>query len=387
LLLTAILALASYVKPVEWENGNSLKYGLGIWHAPSGRAIPDEANWVVAAEPNYEKPRGNISVILNWYSLHSPHTNNWRITTAEELRVIEGNLKSVQTDRFWGIIFICEEHYRIHVAFNDDVNTTWFNERLLGYPLYLLESQSATRDEWMDEMFLRMIRGFYNYFHARGINVGITAGAASMVTNYRNESWSKGWTYYFGESSMAFVKECYDFVILYSYTMNLEDFYWTKQYLSMIDQLFQKQEKFWILTRKWEGLGEQVWEREATALEIKNCLDRKLVIISYYAANPPLDEAWPLLTRGIELYNRDAPCFEEYVYGKNLLTGQVGTGYGWVAGAGNYDGRYDLEDLAIITLSFGSYPGHPRWNPAADLNKDKLVNIKDIALMALKMGK
>jgi hypothetical protein len=129
---------------------------------------------------------------------------------------------------------------------------------------------------------------------------------------------------------MAFIKEHYDFVFLYAYTRNLEDFYWTKKYFLEIDQMFQKQKKFWILTRIWRGINDQTWEREAIALEIKNCLHRNIVVTSYYVTEPPLAETWILIKRAIELYDSNAPYFEEYVYGENLLTGYVGTTYGWV---------------------------------------------------------
>jgi hypothetical protein len=48
----------------------------------------------------------------------------------------------------------------------------------------------------------------------------------------------------------------------------------------------------------------------------------------------------------------------------------------------NADGRLDMADIAIAAAAFGSYPGHPRWNPSADVNKDYVVNLFDIALIA-----
>jgi parallel beta-helix repeat protein len=54
--------------------------------------------------------------------------------------------------------------------------------------------------------------------------------------------------------------------------------------------------------------------------------------------------------------------------------------YGWP------DGRTDIKDLALAAKAFGSYPGHPRWNPIADMNGDLKVDIKDLALMAKHYG-
>jgi uncharacterized protein YfaS (alpha-2-macroglobulin family) len=48
----------------------------------------------------------------------------------------------------------------------------------------------------------------------------------------------------------------------------------------------------------------------------------------------------------------------------------------------NGDGKVNIMDLTIVALAFGSYPGHPRWNPICDLNGDNLINIVDLMLVA-----
>jgi len=53
----------------------------------------------------------------------------------------------------------------------------------------------------------------------------------------------------------------------------------------------------------------------------------------------------------------------------------------------NGDGQVDIRDLAVLAKAFGSYPGHPRWDPNADLNKDNMVDIRDIAMAAMNFGK
>jgi len=62
-------------------------------------------------------------------------------------------------------------------------------------------------------------------------------------------------------------------------------------------------------------------------------------------------------------------------------------GYVKIMGDINSDGTVDIKDLAILSLAFGSYPGHPRWNPEADLNRDGKVDIRDLALGASNFGK
>ncbi len=46
------------------------------------------------------------------------------------------------------------------------------------------------------------------------------------------------------------------------------------------------------------------------------------------------------------------------------------------------DGRVDLGDLILFAYSFGSQPGSPNWQSAADYNGDNLVNISDLIFIA-----
>jgi len=50
------------------------------------------------------------------------------------------------------------------------------------------------------------------------------------------------------------------------------------------------------------------------------------------------------------------------------------------------DGRVDVSDVAIVGAAFGSYEGHPRWNPIADVDGDGQVTIIDMALVAEHFG-
>jgi hypothetical protein len=42
--------------------------------------------------------------------------------------------------------------------------------------------------------------------------------------------------------------------------------------------------------------------------------------------------------------------------------------------------------MATLAIAFGSYPGHPRWNPDADLTLDQKIDILDLALAASHYG-
>jgi hypothetical protein len=53
----------------------------------------------------------------------------------------------------------------------------------------------------------------------------------------------------------------------------------------------------------------------------------------------------------------------------------------------NGDGKINLIDYFEATLAFGSYPGHPRWDPAADLDQNFKINLLDIFEVAIAFGK
>ena len=53
----------------------------------------------------------------------------------------------------------------------------------------------------------------------------------------------------------------------------------------------------------------------------------------------------------------------------------------------NMDGNVDIFDLGIFAKAYGSYPGHIRWNPLADVVRDKVINILDVVTIAKNFGK
>jgi Mg-chelatase subunit ChlD len=53
----------------------------------------------------------------------------------------------------------------------------------------------------------------------------------------------------------------------------------------------------------------------------------------------------------------------------------------------NGDGKVDIFDTLMASNAFGSYPGHPRWNPIADINFDGQVDIFDMIIVARAFGK
>ncbi len=57
-----------------------------------------------------------------------------------------------------------------------------------------------------------------------------------------------------------------------------------------------------------------------------------------------------------------------------------------VLGDVNVDGVVNIRDLFMILRAFGSYPGHPMWDPFCDLNGDDLINLIDLYLAAQHFG-
>jgi hypothetical protein len=53
----------------------------------------------------------------------------------------------------------------------------------------------------------------------------------------------------------------------------------------------------------------------------------------------------------------------------------------------NGDGKVDIVDVAMVAGAFGSYPGHPKWNPACDINRDNKIDILDVARAVANFGK
>lgn len=53
----------------------------------------------------------------------------------------------------------------------------------------------------------------------------------------------------------------------------------------------------------------------------------------------------------------------------------------------NGDGKIDVKDILIASKAYGSFPGHPRWNPTADINDDRKIDLRDLYLVSSNFGK
>jgi hypothetical protein len=48
--------------------------------------------------------------------------------------------------------------------------------------------------------------------------------------------------------------------------------------------------------------------------------------------------------------------------------------------------KIDLADVLAVAIAYGSYPGHPKWDPACDFNHDDKVDLDDYLGVALNYG-
>jgi hypothetical protein len=44
----------------------------------------------------------------------------------------------------------------------------------------------------------------------------------------------------------------------------------------------------------------------------------------------------------------------------------------------NFDGKIDLSDLFVVFISYGSMRNMPKWNQAADIDRNGIVDLLDI---------
>jgi hypothetical protein len=53
----------------------------------------------------------------------------------------------------------------------------------------------------------------------------------------------------------------------------------------------------------------------------------------------------------------------------------------------NGDGTVNMRDINQLVLVFRSYPGHPKWDPLNDLDRNGIIDMRDITLCILNFGK
>lgn len=59
----------------------------------------------------------------------------------------------------------------------------------------------------------------------------------------------------------------------------------------------------------------------------------------------------------------------------------------WNSADINHDLKADLKDVYRTAMAYGSYPGHPKWNPHCDVNEDGTVDLRDYYTVCKGFGK
>jgi len=53
----------------------------------------------------------------------------------------------------------------------------------------------------------------------------------------------------------------------------------------------------------------------------------------------------------------------------------------------NGDGRVDMKDVTLAILAFHTYPGRAGWNPEIDLDRNGVINMRDIVIIIINFYK
>jgi parallel beta-helix repeat protein len=112
-------------------------------------------------------------------------------------------------------------------------------------------------------------------------------------------------------------------------------------------------------------------------------------LIMLYSGNSTLvDFRWN--TTDYVRGNYTISAYAEPVQGETD-TANNGLSDGWVfisiVGDTNGDKKVDLKDVFAVARAFGSYPGHPKWNPNCDLDGNNKVDLKDYFATVKNYGK
>ncbi len=108
--------------------------------------------------------------------------------------------------------------------------------------------------------------------------------------------------------------------------------------------------------------------------------------------NPPTyDSGWVNITDKCGqdftlVHNLNTTDITVDITGRTAILTEENWGQFWSMGDVNRDGYIDDTDQDLIMAALGSYPGHPNWNPDADLNQDLVVDGFDVAIFAWNYG-
>jgi hypothetical protein len=93
------------------------------------------------------------------------------------------------------------------------------------------------------------------------------------------------------------------------------------------------------------------------------------------------DHANPWLGQWINVTLYVYVAWEGDITGRTLYDDMGLPSYPYKSEVPTPDFKVDIQDISRCSLAFGSYPGHPKWDPVADINKDYRVDMLDLKLI------
>ena len=124
-------------------------------------------------------------------------------------------------------------------------------------------------------------------------------------------------------------------------------------------------------------LGTDENDLNAHAIQTANVAPHKTVVGQGHTAN---------ITVTIENQGTYTETFDVTCHAGQQPTSEQKEAF-WSLGDVNRDNYINMPDSDLIMAAYGSYPGHPRWNPDADLNQDLHVNTIDVVIWTTNEGK
>ncbi len=141
------------------------------------------------------------------------------------------------------------------------------------------------------------------------------------------------------------------------------------------------------VTVKNKGLNEESFN--VTAFYNNSAIETQTVSNLTQSDTVTLNFTWSTQATPLGNYTVKAqtdPLPNEYNTTDNTLS-YVGIVQVKIPGDVNSDYEVDIQDLTDISEAFGSAPEITNWNPECDFNRDKIINVQDLATLGKNYGK
>jgi len=114
--------------------------------------------------------------------------------------------------------------------------------------------------------------------------------------------------------------------------------------------------------------------------------------VTHFTYPPTFDSGWLNITDKCGQYftlvhNLSSMDVTVDITGRTAILTEENWHQFWSMGDVNRDGYIDDTDMDLIAAAWGSYPGHPNWNPDADLNQDLIVDMRDVGILNFNYGR